>query len=73
MNQELYEKAKRNILTQKEQEFNEEVKEELKKLVYDSKKLKVTLEKVKEIASLSKKIEAFPCRRMGEDHFLGRK
>jgi len=31
------------------------------------------LEKVKEIASLSKKIEAFPCRRMGEDHFLGRK
>lgn len=73
MNTELYEQAKTNILKERDLELEEEIKKEQKRLIYESKKVNVTDELAREIIALEKKIWSFPCRRMWEDRYLGRK
>jgi len=73
MNKNLYEQAKTNVLKERDLELKEDIKKEQERLIYESKKVKVTNELAREIVALEKKIWSFPCRRMWEDRYLGRK
>lgn len=73
MDKNLLEQAKKNVLKHRENELDEEIREEQKRLIYESEKLKVTDAKAKEIAALKQTMGSFPRHQMWEGYMFGGK
>lgn len=68
MNQKLYEQAKKNIIKEREEELQAEIKEEYKALLFESQKLVADKEMMLHLKSLLKKAKKLPVRSMGENY-----
>jgi hypothetical protein len=70
MNKKLYEQAKNNIIKEREEDLQEEIKEEYKALLFESQKLAADKEMMLHLKSLLKKAKKIPVRSMGSAYYV---
>jgi hypothetical protein len=70
MKNKIYEQAKKNIIKEREEELQAEIKEEYKALLFESQKLVADKEMMLHLKSLLKKAKKIPVRSMGGSYIV---